>query len=57
LSLDEIWGVRKACAEQIALLSEIVPIDFRRTTLTQWFTRLADDQSRWVSLDSSSINA
>ena len=45
---DEIWGVRKACAETIAEFSEALPAPFRTNTLTTWFIRLADDQSRWV---------
>ena len=47
---DEIWGVRKACAETIAEFSESLPAHFRTNTLTTWFIRLADDQSRWVCL-------
>ena len=50
LSHDEIWGVRKACAEQIAQLSELVSAEFRFKTITIWFCRMADDQSRWVRL-------
>jgi hypothetical protein len=45
---DDIWGVRKACAETIAHMSEVVLPATRVTTVTQWCIALTRDQSRWV---------
>lgn len=48
LAEDQIWGVRKACAESMAAFSATLPVDLRYSRVTSWFTFLAEDQSRWV---------
>jgi serine/threonine-protein phosphatase 4 regulatory subunit 1 len=47
LSKDEIWGVRKACAESLCNMSECVPKEFRHN-LFEIFERFTEDVSRWV---------
>lgn len=48
LAQDEIWGVRKACCDNIAQVSSRVPSDTRSTQLVPLFERVAEDSSRWV---------
>lgn len=48
LCLDEIWGVRKACAENIEEISLGVSPTARADKLVPAFRLLLDDNSRWV---------
>lgn len=50
LCRDEVWGVRKACAEVIMTVSCACSPTSRRAQLAQAFARLLDDQSRWVRM-------
>jgi hypothetical protein len=43
LASDEIWGVRKACAESLVILSQNLNTNERNKTLVPAFERLADD--------------
>eukprot|EP01062_Namystynia_karyoxenos_P033497 TRINITY_DN24671_c0_g1_i1.p1 TRINITY_DN24671_c0_g1~~TRINITY_DN24671_c0_g1_i1.p1 ORF type:complete len:638 (+),score=279.02 TRINITY_DN24671_c0_g1_i1:100-1914(+) len=47
---DDIWGVRKACAEHICEVSRSVTADIRKGRLSDAFMKLADDASRWVKV-------
>jgi serine/threonine-protein phosphatase 4 regulatory subunit 1 len=40
---DEIWGVRKACAESLVSLSEAITAEERATKLVPVFEKLVDD--------------
>lgn len=42
---DEIWGVRKACAESIVALSEAIDPEERVTRLIPVFNKLVEDVS------------
>lgn len=48
LCKDEIWGVRKACAESIVAVSAGVNDDSRVQQLVPAFKALSEDASRWV---------
>lgn len=48
LCLDEIWGVRKACAESIVSLSAGVSSEARSNNLVPVFEKFTSDLSRWV---------
>jgi len=48
LVADEIWGVRKCCAESLAAVSEGLSGELKRSTVAGWFATLARDGSRWV---------
>jgi len=48
LSRDDIWGVRKACAESICQMSEGITPEYRTTALFEIFERFTEDVSRWV---------
>lgn len=48
LVIDEVWGVRKSCGEQIAVVAEVVTPDVRWGALTECYATLAEDKSRWV---------
>lgn len=48
ISTDEIWGVRKVCAERLPAMSASTAPDSRNTVITQCFVQLAQDESRWV---------
>jgi len=47
LSKDDIWGVRKACAESICEVSEGITRS-QRAQLFEIFERFTEDVSRWV---------
>lgn len=47
LSKDDIWGVRKACAEGICEISEGIT-RAQRPQLFDIFERFTEDMSRWV---------
>ena len=51
LCKDEIWGVRKACAESLVLLGKSIVIknkEEKQKILVPMFTNLLEDESRWV---------
>eukprot|EP00003_Mantamonas_plastica_P012252 TRINITY_DN2219_c1_g1_i6.p1 TRINITY_DN2219_c1_g1~~TRINITY_DN2219_c1_g1_i6.p1 ORF type:complete len:730 (+),score=143.43 TRINITY_DN2219_c1_g1_i6:2220-4409(+) len=48
LCQDEIWGVRKVCAENIVELATCFPIQTRINSFQTVYTRFLTDQSRWV---------
>jgi len=52
LSKDEIWGVRKACAESLPKVSQCCSSDNREKLLVELFERFAEDVSRWVKMES-----
>jgi serine/threonine-protein phosphatase 4 regulatory subunit 1 len=50
LSADDIWGVRKSCAESLPEISKYVNSDVRKSLL-KIFETFADDISRWVKME------
>mmetsp|Transcript_27619 Transcript_27619/g.47289 ORF Transcript_27619/g.47289 Transcript_27619/m.47289 type:complete len:607 (-) Transcript_27619:62-1882(-) len=48
LTSDEIWGVRKACAESIVSISQFSSLSARTTKLVDVYETLLKDSSRWV---------
>uniref|UniRef100_A0A3B3REM0 Protein phosphatase 4, regulatory subunit 1 n=1 Tax=Paramormyrops kingsleyae TaxID=1676925 RepID=A0A3B3REM0_9TELE len=48
LCSDNVWGVRKACAECFMAVSSATSQDVRRTKLSSLFINLISDPSRWV---------
>lgn len=52
LSKDEIWGVRKACAESLPKVSQCCSSQVREKQLVELFEKFADDMSRWVKMES-----
>lgn len=48
LTKDEIWGVRKACAENMISVSEHITPQARASSLVNVFKALSEDASRWV---------
>jgi serine/threonine-protein phosphatase 4 regulatory subunit 1 len=48
LCKDDIWGVRKACAENIVAISEGISSEARSQQLVAAFKALSEDASRWV---------
>ena len=50
LCQDELWGVRKACAEVFMSLSRVISAGKRRTELGTIFVHLLQDESRWVRM-------
>nr|CAD7197539.1 unnamed protein product [Timema douglasi] len=49
-TLDEIWGVRKACAEVFMSVSCACTMEMRKSTLASLFANLLSDPSRWVRM-------
>eukprot|EP00126_Sphaerothecum_destruens_P004409 Sdes_comp18170_c0_seq1m7685 len=49
-STDDIWGVRKSCAESLVLVSSSVSDEVRKNELVNLFEVLVTDQSRWVRI-------
>uniref|UniRef100_A0A8C7L7Z9 Serine/threonine-protein phosphatase 4 regulatory subunit 1 n=1 Tax=Oncorhynchus kisutch TaxID=8019 RepID=A0A8C7L7Z9_ONCKI len=49
LCSDNVWGVRKACAECFMTVSSSTSQEVRRTKLSSLFISLISDPSRWVS--------
>ncbi|KAJ9584447.1 hypothetical protein L9F63_021201, partial [Diploptera punctata] len=47
---DEIWGVRKACAETFMSVSCACTLPMRKQSLAPLFANLLIDQSRWVRI-------
>ena len=47
---DEIWGVRKACAETFMSVSCACTLQVRKQSLAPLFANLLIDQSRWVRM-------
>ncbi|KAL6051210.1 Serine/threonine-protein phosphatase 4 regulatory subunit 1 [Balamuthia mandrillaris] len=45
---DDIWGVRKACAESLVPFSQVVSAEQRLNLLVPVFENLVQDTSRWV---------
>ena len=50
LCADEIWGVRKACAEVFMSVSCACTLQTRKQSLAPVFAKLLDDPSRWVRM-------
>lgn len=50
LCQDELWGVRKACAEVFMSLSRVVSAAKRRQEFSTLFVNLLQDESRWVRM-------
>ncbi|CAG2056407.1 unnamed protein product [Timema podura] len=50
LCKDEIWGVRKACAEVFMSVSCACTMEMRKSTLASLFANLLSDPSRWVCM-------
>ena len=50
LCKDEIWGVRKACAESLVLVGKSMPTAERCNKLISVFEDLVDDVSITVSI-------
>lgn len=48
LCSDNVWGVRKACAECFMAVSCATSQEVRRTKLSTLFINLISDPSRWV---------
>ncbi|XP_008116389.1 serine/threonine-protein phosphatase 4 regulatory subunit 1 isoform X3 [Anolis carolinensis] len=48
LCVDNVWGVRKACAECFMAVSCATSQEVRRTKLSTLFINLISDPSRWV---------
>ncbi|CDQ67210.1 unnamed protein product [Oncorhynchus mykiss] len=48
LCSDNVWGVRKACAECFMTVSSSTSQEVRRTKLSSLFISLISDPSRWV---------
>lgn len=48
---DEIWGVRKECAEVIMSVSSACSLNVRRTILAPVFLKLLQDETRWVRME------
>uniref|UniRef100_A0A8B9JD68 Protein phosphatase 4, regulatory subunit 1 n=1 Tax=Astyanax mexicanus TaxID=7994 RepID=A0A8B9JD68_ASTMX len=48
LCSDNVWGVRKACAECFMTVSSATSQEVRRTKLSTLFINLISDPSRWV---------
>jgi len=51
LCKDEIWGVRKSCAETLPLMSKQVNNETRIEYLVQIFETFSEDISRWVKTE------
>lgn len=49
LCSDNVWGVRKACAECFMAVSCATSQEVRRTKLSTLFINLISDPSRWAS--------
>lgn len=50
LCQDEIWEVRKSCAEVIMFVSIVCSPEIRRSTLVSTFAKLLQDDCRWVQM-------
>jgi serine/threonine-protein phosphatase 4 regulatory subunit 1 len=50
LSQDDIWGVRKACAESIVDMSKALESSIRASALTPVLLAFAGDASKWVRI-------
>lgn len=50
LCMDEVWGVRKECAEVIMSVSCACSPILRRSTLAPVFLKLLQDETRWVRM-------
>ena len=48
LIADDIWGVRKCCAEALASVADGLSTELKWEVVAGWFTVLARDGSRWV---------
>lgn len=47
---DEVWGVRKGCAEVFTTVSSVCKLSIRKDTLTPAFIKLLEDPSKWVRI-------
>lgn len=47
---DEVYGVRKACAEVITYVSCACSLDIRKELLAPAFVKLLEDDRRWVRI-------
>lgn len=50
LCKDEVWGVRKACADVFPDISLACNLGTRHDRLTPSYLKLLHDESRWVSI-------
>lgn len=50
LCRDDIWGVRKECAEVIMSVSCACSSSVRRSALAPVFVKLLQDETRWVRM-------
>ncbi|CAG5082402.1 Similar to Ppp4r1: Serine/threonine-protein phosphatase 4 regulatory subunit 1 (Rattus norvegicus), partial [Cotesia congregata] len=50
LCKDSVWTVRKSCAEVIVSIACCVPVELRRTTLSDILASHLEDESKWVRL-------
>ncbi|XP_044587889.1 serine/threonine-protein phosphatase 4 regulatory subunit 1-like isoform X4 [Cotesia glomerata] len=50
LCKDLVWTVRKSCAEVIVSIACCVPVELRRTTLSDILASHLEDESKWVRL-------
>lgn len=57
LCSDNVWGVRKACAECFMAVSCATSQEVRRTKLSTLFINLISDPSRWVRNASYFLNS
>jgi serine/threonine-protein phosphatase 4 regulatory subunit 1 len=48
LLTDEIWGVRKSCAEFLSGAASGLSLNLKNAYVAAWFSKLAQDSSRWV---------
>lgn len=46
---DEIWGVRKSCAESFTAVARVCSFEVRKR-LALVYTHLLEDQSKWVRI-------
>lgn len=50
LCKDDVWGVRKGCAEIFTEIARLCQLATRRDTLTPVFVKLLQDSTRWVKV-------
>lgn len=50
LCKDDVWGVRKGCAEVFTEIARLCQLSTRRDKLTPTFVKLLEDSTRWVKV-------
>lgn len=50
LCKDDVWGVRKGCAEIFTEIARLCQLPTRRDKLTPVFVKLLEDSTRWVKV-------